>query len=407
MSNQSQYWVFTLNNPQSEPEEFLQIQKDNIEIQYAVFQEEKGENETLHFQGYIEFYTRKRMNGIKQQLNCRTIHLEPRKGSAKQARDYCMKTDTRTRGPFETGEFVQVTPGQSRIGKQVAEKILNGATADEILREYPEHYNKYRTNIKGSVCDVARQTQRDRLNDINYQRKKKTILLIGPTGCGKTSYFTEREIRKNNTGQVLCSTDGYWFDGYSGKEALLIDEFAGAANKWTLANLLRVIDKYNMEVPIKGGFINFDPLRKYITTNIHPRNWYDYTTREYHYAALERRFDYVVQWTGNGTMKTMKNPNPRSEEISCKQKKEAVEISRMALGADYVEDEEDKAIMNCKCEKCLHIFDDSESDTEKVEYHPGTLIRKIKPVTYRDDNERSWRAFWDTDNPGRSDFDFA
>jgi len=75
---------------------------------------------------------------------------------------------------------------------------------------------------------------------------------------------------------------------------VLIDDFSGAASHIRLQNLLRITDRYPMSVPVKGGFVNWAAQRIYITTNIHPRAWYDWSTREEQYTALVRRFTTVV-----------------------------------------------------------------------------------------------------------------
>ena len=46
---------------------------------------------------------------------------------------------------------------------------------------------------------------------------------------------------------------------------------------------------------VKGGFRQLLSTRIVITTNIHPRLWYDYSQRERQYKALARRF-HEVYW---------------------------------------------------------------------------------------------------------------
>jgi hypothetical protein len=92
-----------------------------------------------------------------------------------------------------------------------------------------------------------------------------------------------------------------WFDGYDGHTAALLDDFAGKFSKFSLNNLLRLLDRYKVQFPIKGGYTFFQPRRIFLTTNIHPREWYDWTTREVQYPALSRRITRVVTWRANGT----------------------------------------------------------------------------------------------------------
>ena len=122
-------------------------------------------------------------------------------------------------------------------------------------------------------------------------------LLYGPAGCGKTWKCTEL----SDDLWMTPVTDGLWFDGYDGQDDALLDDFSGKFSKMSLTNLLRVLDRYVVQVPIKGGFVQFAPKRIFITTNIHPRDWYDYSERETQYAAVKRRFTRVDTWRADGT----------------------------------------------------------------------------------------------------------
>ena len=47
-------FVFTMNNPDKTGDVFLEELKVQFTLKYAIFQLEKGENGTPHFQGYVE-----------------------------------------------------------------------------------------------------------------------------------------------------------------------------------------------------------------------------------------------------------------------------------------------------------------------------------------------------------------
>ena len=51
-----------------------------------------------------------------------------------------------------------------------------------------------------------------------------------------------------------------WFDGYDGHDTAIFDDFRASVNRF--AYILRVLDRYPMDVPVKGGFVNWNP--KYI-----------------------------------------------------------------------------------------------------------------------------------------------
>lgn len=109
-TNKHSGYVWTLNNPEGRGRDFGEwTWKVNAgawpDVAYCVYQLERGENGTLHLQGYLELKNRKRFTELKKFHGLFGAHFEPRKGSPSEARDYCMKTDTRVAGPWEHGVF--------------------------------------------------------------------------------------------------------------------------------------------------------------------------------------------------------------------------------------------------------------------------------------------------------------
>lgn len=88
----------------------------------------------------------------------------------------------------------------------------------------------------------------------------KAIWIYGDSGSGK-SYACE-ELAKNITSKRgehywrHNSGSLKWWDGYSGQEVVIIEEFRRDRIKegGGLAQLLILLDKYTTELPIKGGF---------------------------------------------------------------------------------------------------------------------------------------------------------
>lgn len=97
----SLHYVFTYNNPTVTGLEFLEVCR--AVSSYVIFQLEVGEQGTPHFQGYIEFTTRKRIQTVKNLLNVDSIHLERRRGTQDQACAYASKEESRADGPWEAG----------------------------------------------------------------------------------------------------------------------------------------------------------------------------------------------------------------------------------------------------------------------------------------------------------------
>ena len=127
--SESRYWMFTLNNPSGDsdnPQIFLEGCK------YAIYQLERGDSGTTHYQGYVQFKTHKTLFGLKK-INPR-CHWEQRNGSHQQAVDYCSKEDTRVEGPWTIGE-APVGRGKRTDLLAIKAKIDGGATIKQLWQE--------------------------------------------------------------------------------------------------------------------------------------------------------------------------------------------------------------------------------------------------------------------------------
>lgn len=90
---------FTLNNP--DVEDIGALPWPTPLVKYAVWQLERGDEGTLHIQGYFEMSEQLRFPNIKQRIPFLSrAHFEPRRGTAQQATEYCEKEDTRVDGGY-------------------------------------------------------------------------------------------------------------------------------------------------------------------------------------------------------------------------------------------------------------------------------------------------------------------
>lgn len=92
-------WCFTLNNPDENMPAFS-LKVSSWKVEYCVFQQESAG--TTHFQGFVIFKKKQRFTAVVKLL--KKAHWEKRKGTREEARDYCMKADTRVDGT----EFYEV-----------------------------------------------------------------------------------------------------------------------------------------------------------------------------------------------------------------------------------------------------------------------------------------------------------
>jgi len=272
---QQRNWVFTLNNPTEteKPEDLIEkVFTPEQKVRYVVFQKEKGDEGTEHYQGYVEFSTPKRLAAVKKLLP--RAHWEARRGTADEARDYCMKDDSRVNGPWESGTFTK-TPGKRTDLEDLYKLARSTATLAEVADACPGPYMRHYKAVQ-HVRQLAALDKPTRTEDL------KVYVLYGAPGLGKTRtvYNKFPDVYSVPLGKDL------WFDNYKGERIVLLDDFSGNLR---LVDCLRLLDRYPIQVPVKGGFVWWCPAKIFITCNVHPRNWYDYTTRQDSYKALTRR----------------------------------------------------------------------------------------------------------------------
>nr|WQA30148.1 MAG: rep protein [Cressdnaviricota sp.] len=85
-----------------------------------------------------------------------------------------------------------------------------------------------------------------------------------------------------------------WFDGYTGQKRVIFDDF----RPWwcEFSWLLRLLDRYPIQVPVKGGFVNFIPEELIITTNKNPEESFGIYRSNEDLQQLRRRLNRVVHF---------------------------------------------------------------------------------------------------------------
>lgn len=275
---------FTWNNPGPDPIPF-----DVNRMKYLVYQRERGESGTEHYQGYLELVNSTSFAAIKTLLGNPSIHLEPRRGSAIQASDYCQKEDSRVPGttPFVFGEISN--PGKRTDLLEFKDAVMSGQKRKRdlvddhfgILARYPKFYE--------TLTMLNRPTRSD-------ENPLSVYLHIGVPGTGKTRAVYDEHQASPEFYVAPLSNGTTWYDTYDGHKTVLIDDFAGKASHCTLVALLRLLDRYPVLLPTKGSHTWWLPSTIYITTNIRPSLWYTWTDREAQFRALARRFTHVIEF---------------------------------------------------------------------------------------------------------------
>lgn len=168
----------------------------------------------------------------------------------------------------------------------------------EVARQHPVAYIRY---AKGVTSYIALMREYNILS--SFQEPPKVTILYGPTGCGKTRYAHD-EFNRFDLFTLPPGTGKVWFDGYRGQPAALFDEFAGARSKMPLLMFISIIDRYHPLMEVKGGHTPFAPKEIFITSNYHPRSWWDYASvdtstgldRWESFRAIQRRVSRVISF---------------------------------------------------------------------------------------------------------------
>lgn len=233
---------------------------------FVVIGFEKGESGTPHIQGYAELTKRTRFATVSKTIP--RAHIEMRKGTQKQARDYCK----------EDGNWLEWgTP--KKQGARVDLPIMKRLAIDEGMRGV--------TAISNSMQQIRVCEKFLTYNEPCRDWKPLIIWIWGPTGTGKSA-----------TARQLCGDDLYtkntgtkWWDGYDGHEFVIIDDFRDSW--WPITYMLALLDRYEFQVEVKGGQRQMRAKTIIITSAYAPNNTYLGTGEAI--DQLLRRIDIVEQ----------------------------------------------------------------------------------------------------------------
>lgn len=256
-------WGFTYNNPTHTGAQLLRLLAPLCKE--IVFQKEIGDSGTPHFQGYVKFSKKTR----KPSLLLPEMAAHWLRCDANYAA-YCQKEDTRIEGPWIVNSAR--TQGKRSDLVECAELLKAGKSMLVVAESYPSQVIRYQQHFRRFQALYPPQRTKD----------LEVHLFTGKPGSGKTraAYEMDPLLFALPVGKDL------WFDNYTGQSTVLIDDFAGNVG---LTQLLQILDRYPVQVPVKGGFVWWCPNVIIITTNVPLTQWYDYNARQDSLAALKRR----------------------------------------------------------------------------------------------------------------------
>lgn len=250
-------WVFTWFEVEKRPEEIFEGL-----YKYLIYQTEVCPTTGRpHLQGYIIFNNARGRRSL--QRYGRTIHWEPRGGSHQAAVDYCSKAESRMQGPeyrhVERGD----PPSQGKRNDLLAVKeIIDGGGDMRAVAE--ANFGAYVRSFRG----LERYRNMVQVRSRNWFTK--VHIFWGESGTGKTRR-AHAEAGPDAYWVMKPNGGSFWMDGYDGQPHVVIDEFYGWITRDTLQ---RMIDRYPLMLPTKGGAVPFLATNIWITSNKDPKEWY-------------------------------------------------------------------------------------------------------------------------------------
>lgn len=208
-----------------------------------------GESGYLHWQLLVYFSKPVRLRSVRSTFG--DWHAELSRSDA--ASQYVWKEDTAVSNTrFELGKkpFKRNSTADWDSIRQLAQSgDLSAIPADIYVRYY--------SSLKRIRTDHLQPVGMDRVVHVFW----------GVSGSGKSRMAWEQAGESAYAKDPLSK---FW-DGYNNQERVVIDEFRGVIN---ISHVLRWFDRYPCIVEIKGSSTPLVAKEFWITSNLHPRDWY-------------------------------------------------------------------------------------------------------------------------------------
>lgn len=268
-------FCFTLNNYTDD--EYILIK--TTQCTWMIIGKEVGAEGTPHLQGAVVLGTQRTLLGIKKLPGFARAHIEPMQGTPEQSKVYCSKEDP---NPFEKGEMPK--PGKRNDLKEVAAAILEGSSLQDIAATHPDMIVRYSaglTTLRSYTIKPRRPTN-----------PPTVIWIYGPSGSGKTRASFEACERLFGEGTTWMSNGSLrWFPQYDGQPGVVLDDLRTKHCEFSF--LLRLLDRYPLQVEFKGGYSQWVPHLIFITCPYTPREMWSLRTEE-QLVQLERRVTFQI-----------------------------------------------------------------------------------------------------------------
>lgn len=302
--NKAKYFIFTAWTRAGSTHDDYDFEVHRTFIQYLKFGcETCPRTGKPHYQGYCVStkkmkYTTMR-NVLKSFFHGSSVWIKGMRASLEKNDAYVEKegcVHTFGERPQLDGDVQQrrAKGGSQRI-EVFAKTIASGVPLHQAALADPYTFLQY----SGGSAKLAAMVPRP------FRRREPRVveLWVGPTRAGK-SWDAIPDGATTHTCFRHGAGLGEFLDGYIGQPLAIFDEFRGAGSRVQLATALTWFDTGISSVGnVKGTTTFFDPDRIIVTSNEHPRGWYDWSTRMGSYYALMARFNVIRvyhDWEGRG-----------------------------------------------------------------------------------------------------------
>lgn len=185
----AKHWCFTINNWTAEDED--RLKELATEVDYIVFGYETGAQGTPHLQGYVVFKSKVRL-GICRGLLGGRAHCEIKRGSARQASDYCKKEGLY----FEEGALPDTQGARSDLVDardyilRYQEEHGDVPSERELIMQVPSVYGRYRSNLM-SMCHALRNKPQFDTGELRPWQAELDEILRLPADDRKILFFVD------------------------------------------------------------------------------------------------------------------------------------------------------------------------------------------------------------------------
>lgn len=195
---QTRHWVFTVNNWTVDNER--QLEALGPSVSYLVYGYETAESGTPHLQGYLVFQRIKRFREAKTFLPT-GAHLEAKRGSPKEAADYCKKG-----GLFKEFGELPASPGRPRVFEEFKDWVVSTAadkgrapTEREIANSFPVMFLRYGRKMRELAMHLSPTPLIEGGILYPWQENLKEVLLADCTDDRSILFFVDAEGGKGKS----------------------------------------------------------------------------------------------------------------------------------------------------------------------------------------------------------------